>query len=254
MIATMSMTHHLPAAIAASHAPIGERWSPPYPSDRPTTVMRRGPVVALRQRPTIAVGSLAERSIVSGEHLVTARDEAGQGWWIPAEAVWSDADSSRYPEHPRPIGLATAGGRESALLKGLSDRLGWEAVAELERGGDLPAAGELSDLARDDLVFLDGRLDHDVPTVLVLGSDVLRWGAGSTWDGALRRAMYGDDADTDAATELVDVSTMLARSDLAVTAVDLDTPLLRRAGIVRCSVQLVASNGAVRSWDAPLVN
>jgi hypothetical protein len=223
------------------------------PSARPTTVVRRGPVVALRQRHAIALGSLADRSVVTGDRLVTAHDEVGQAWWIPADAVWSDADRHGHPEHPRPIGLATAATRDAALMKGLSDRLGWEAVLEFERGRDLPMASALAEYAKPDTVFLDGRLNHDVPTVVVLGTDTVRWGAASTWYGAMRRALYGDDATVDIVSEFTELRALLAKHDLAVTAVDLDTPLLQRAGIIRCSVQIISCNGAVRPWDAPLV-
>lgn len=236
-------------------APVGDRWAnAPRPSAQPTTVVRRGPVVALRQRQAIALGSLADRSIVTGDRLVTAHDQVGQAWWIPAEAVWSDAGQRGHPEHPRPIGLATAATRESALVKGLSDRLGWEAVLEFERGRDLPIASALSDFATPNAVLLDGRLEHDVPTVVVLGRETVRWGAASTWYGAMRRALYGDDSGVDAIGEFSQLCELLAKSELAVAAVDLDTPLLQRAGIIRCSVQIVAGNASVRSWDADLVN
>jgi hypothetical protein len=235
--------------------PIGERLSPaPRPTAQPTTVVHRGPVVALRQRPAIALGCLAERSIVTGDRLVTAHDEVGQAWWIPADAVWSDAERRGYPEHPRPIGLATAASREAALIKGLSDRLGWEAVLEFERGHDLPVASELAESVGPNTVVLDGRLDHDVPTVVVLGSETVRWGAACSWDGAMQRALYGDDASVDVAEEFAELCALLGKSELAIAAVDLDTPLLNSAGIVRCSVQIVAGNASVRAWDANLVN
>ena len=146
-----------------------------------------------------------------------------------------------HPEHPLPVGLATAATRDGALIAGLSDRLGWEAVLEFERGTDLPRAEALADFTDENVVILDGRLGHDVPTVVVLGRDMVRWGAGSTWYGAMRRAMYGDDGNPDVGQELPELCAMLARSGLGVAAVDLDSPLLRRAGIARCSVQIVVS-------------
>ncbi len=111
--------------------------------------------------------------------------------------MWSDADGSEHPEHPRPIGLATAPTREAALVKGVSDRLGWEAVLEFERGADLPKASAVTDSSGANAIVLDGRLDHDVPTVVVLAADTMRWGAGSTWNGAMRRALYGEDPAAD---------------------------------------------------------
>lgn len=213
--------------------------NPPRPTAKPVTVVRNGPVVALRQRPTLALGALAARTIVSGDRLVTAHDEAGQASWIPAEVVWSDADTAGRLENPFAVGLATAPSRPRALVAGLSDRLGWEAVLEFERGRELPLATALADAAGDNLVILDGRLDHDVPTVVVLGPDLVRWGAASTWHGAMRRALYGDDGSLDLGHELPELCVMLGGSGLGMAAVDLDSPLLRRAGIARCSVQLV---------------
>lgn len=223
-------------------APSDVRPIPPRPTAKPVTVVRNGPVVALRQRPTVALGALAARTVVNGDRLVTAHDEAGRASWIPAEVVWSDADTAGRLEHPYAVGLATAPSRTRALVAGLSDRLGWEAVLEFERGRELPPATALADAAGDNLVILDGRLDHDVPTVVVLGPDMIRWGAASTWHGALRRALYSDDGSLDLGHELPELCAMLAESGLGVAAVDLDSPLLRRAGIARCSVQLVAAS------------
>jgi len=238
---TMSMTL-TPERTSVRKAPTRDlRSSPPRPTARPVTVVRNGPVVALRQRSTIALGALSARTAARGDRLVTAHDQAGHAWWIPADVVWSDADGASHPERPFAVGLATAPTRERALLAGLSDRLGWEAVLEFERGRDLPAATALDDFTDDNVVVLDGRLDHDVPTVVVLGRDMVRWGAGATWHGAMRRAMYGDDGSLDLGHELPDVCGLLARGGLGVAAVDLDSPLLRRAGIARCSVQIVSN-------------
>ena len=209
-----------------------------------------GPVVAIRQLAAIALGSLAERGVLTGDRLVAAHDVAGHSWWIPADAVWSDADTPYQPEHPRPIGLATAGTREAALVKGMSDRLGWEAVLEFERGADLPDATTVVASARANAIVLDGRLDHDVPTVVILAADTMRWGAGATWDGAMRRALYGEDPLVDPADELDSLSQLLAADGLAVASVDLGTPRLGAAGVVRRSVQIVTGDAAVRSWDA----
>ncbi len=213
------------------------------PADAPALVARRGPVVALRQRPVVALGALLERSTIAGERLVTAHDVAGRACWIPADAVWSDADNSERPQRPRPVGLATAPTRERALGVGISDRLGWEAVLAFERGEQLPSveaeAGRETSGDHDRLVVLDGRLGHDVPTVVVLGDDFVRWGAAATWSTAVHRALYGDDGSIAVERELADITAILARDGLDLATVDLGTALLRRAGVIRCSVQLV---------------
>jgi hypothetical protein len=108
--------------------------------------------------------------------MVIAYDLAGQRWWLPAAAVWADADASSRPDHPCPVGLATASDRATAIIAGLSDRLGWEAVFEFGRKV-LPAAPVVE--APERLVVLDGRVGHDVPTVVALGDDILRWGPES---------------------------------------------------------------------------
>jgi hypothetical protein len=227
----------------------------PVDSHRPArrgqavTLRRQAEVVALRQRQAVALGCLASRTAVSGDRLVSAEDDAGHLWWIPAGAVWSDADADSHPEHPHPVGLAMAASRGAALVKGLSDRLGWEAVLELERG-DLPVAEGVGTPLLANAIVLDGRLGHEVPTVIVLAAETVRWGAASTWDAALRRALYGDDAEVDPVAELGDLCELLG-DDLGVASVDLGTPVLGDAGVVRCSVQLVVGNATVRSWDAP---
>lgn len=255
VVLTMSITSTI-APLERPHVPAsGSRWSsPPPPTALPTTMLRSGPVVALRELDTITPGGLLERLYVRNDLLVTAQDQAGHTWWIPAEAVWLDVDGPGHPEHPRSIGLATATSRERATVAGLSDRLGWEAVKAFERGDDLPPAIAVTEPVPSDVVVLDGRLAHDVPTVVVMGADFVRWAAGSTWDGAVRRALYGDDGNPNLAAELSQMVDLLAVRSLGIVAVDLDTPLLRRAGIVRCSVQLVASNGSGRAWYAPTVD
>jgi len=228
---------------------------PPSPSVVPTLVVGEGPVVALRQRAVIAMGALLERAEIDSPRLVSAVDLAGQAWWIPADAVWSDAAESSQPQHPRPTGLATGRTRESAFLAGVSDRLGWEAVLEYQRGCDLPTLEGALVSGADDLVVLDGRLGHDIPTVVIVSQDTVRWAAGATWAGALHRGLYGDDGNGDDREELATLIQLLARRSIAVVAVDLATPLIRAAGVVRYSVQLLAPDDETgRPWDAPSVD
>ncbi len=221
---------------------------PPLAASRPATMWDRGSVVALRRRQVIALGGLVERDVVVADRLVTAQDVAGENWWVPAHAVWSDGETGRQ-ETPRPIGLAVAASRPAAMIKGLSERLGWEAVLEFDQRGDLPVATAVGTAGRDAIV-LDGRLGHDVPTVIVLGADTIRWGAASTWPGAVRRALFGEDSHADPVGELDTLAHLLRGAGLAVASVDLGTPRLNAAGIDRCSVQLLAGDAAVRSWDA----
>jgi hypothetical protein len=211
-------------------------------ADAPALVVRTTHVVALRHRPVVALGALSDRTTIEGERLVSAQDATGGACWIPAGAVWSDAEDADHPQHPRPVGLATALTPERALSAGLSDRLGWEAVLHFERGSYLPVVdtAAVGDRASDDdrLVVLAGRLGHDVPTVVVLGADLVRWGAAATWATAVHRALYGDDGSLAVEEELADVVDTLRKARLGVVGVDLGTSLLRRANVVRWSVQL----------------
>ena len=168
--------------------------------------------------------------------------------------MWSDADESTDPQHPRPVGLATARTRDGALLTGISDRLGWEALQAWERGYDLPLIDGVLNSGADDLVVLDGRIGHDVPTIVILGQGTARWGAGATWANAVHRALYGDDGRIGDAAEVDTVVELLDRAGLGVVSVDLATPLIRNAGVVRYSVQLVANDDPGRRWDAPTVD
>ena len=114
-------------------------WSrPPAPTALPTIVVGDGPVVALRRRPVVALGSLVDRVTLDAPRLVSAVDLRGRSWWIPAAAVWSDADGDEQPQRPWAIGLAAGRSWEVAMLAGLSDRLGWEANLARECGRELP--------------------------------------------------------------------------------------------------------------------
>jgi hypothetical protein len=229
--------------------------SRPAPSDLPALVSVDGPVVPLRRRAAIALGGLGGRIGAGGRSLVMVHDLTGAAWWIPTGAVWSDSGRTRQrPEVPQPIGLSSsASSAEEALLAGLSDRLGWEALHAFEGGADLPVLD--TSIARNGTVVLDGRLAHNVPTVVVLGEHVLRWGAGSTWERALQRAMYRTSNGPTPAAELDRIAVTLEGVGVTVASVDMGTALLRRAGVFRRSVQLVAgSDDAGRAWDANRVH
>jgi hypothetical protein len=200
-----------------------------------------GTVVALRQGRVIGPGQLHARDLVEGTRLVGADDLDGTSWWIPALAAWCDGEDTDAPEHPRRIGLTTAADQGTAIVQGLSDRLGWEAVAHLDQGRLLPELPLGTELDPDHFALLDGRLGHDVPTVVVVGADLTCWGAASTWERALHRAIYGAGAVGTPPGELAMLVAALADADLCPVSVDLGSPRLREHGIVRCSVQLLAT-------------
>ena len=80
--------HHPSTATEAFPAPA---------ADAPALVVRSNHLVALRQRPVVALGALLDRATIAGERLVTADDLTGRAYWIPAAAVWSDADDAERP-------------------------------------------------------------------------------------------------------------------------------------------------------------
>jgi hypothetical protein len=241
------MTMTTAAHRAIDHA---RTWSGPGRATAlPSIVVDDRALIAFRRRRVVALGALASRHELDGERLVSAYDLSERPWWVPAAAVWSDADRDGRPEHPWHVGLATDTSWHRAVLSGLSDRLGWEAKRALDRGLALPRLNEVEHGVRG--TVWDGRLGHEVPTVVITSDNVERWGAGTTADSARRRALYGDQGTTDAARQLADMELVLATSGIDVGVVDLATPLMTRAGVARVSVQLLAStHDPVRRWDA----
>lgn len=233
----------------------------------------RGPAATVTDGPdgvraVFTAGGLGTRTTHAarhGEPLVSARDITGGSWRIAAAAVWADVpdgdvgDHDQRPVHPHAVGLAVGSSWPGALLTGLSDRLGWEAVAGLaadsDPGNRLPGlSGAIrAELLEDpacaavargnDVQLLDGRCTA-VPTVVITGDGVLRWGAGATWAAALQRALFGDAAVPNRAmsceVELHSLAAELAIDGIEVVGVDLGTPTLGAAGITRLSAQLVA--------------
>jgi len=233
-----------------------QAWSrPPSPTFQPTIVVGDGPVVALRRRSVVALGSLDERIMLDTPRLVSAHDLTGRAWWVPAATVWSDADGDEQPQRPWAIGLASGRSWEVAVLAGLSDRLGWEANVARERGRELPVLSDVGVSYRDGATVYDGRLGHDVPTVVVVRDSVALWGAGSTFAAAHHRALFGDHGSVGHPGELDMLGDSLALAGLDVVAVDLGTPLIKRAGVQRLSIQLMApSHEPGRPWDAEPMN
>jgi hypothetical protein len=200
-------------------------------------VQRRGSVVALHQRPTIALGGLGERALVSGQRQVQAVDARHTTCWVDAAGVWSDGESE-LPRQISSIGLSSGTDWDVALISGISDRLGWEAAKAWEDGLDLPAAPFLDDLTPDNLELLDGRLGHQVPTVVAVSETSVRWGAGATWEIARGRAMFG--YWTFEKSELAVIDAILAGSRLGIAAVDVSSAALSANKISRVSVQLTS--------------
>lgn len=220
------------------------RWGahPPVRTSGPTLMPTGGSVIALRRRRAVALGGLIGHATAAGANLVSATDLRGHNWWIPASTVWCDADDTLQPQLPRPIGLSMGASTQRAVLAGISDRLGWEAVGELERRRELPIVDPDLQVGSQQVTAYDGRLDHGVPTVVLVGEDTVRWGAGATWDAAVRRATYGDEPSLTETAELDLLAALLADQGLDIACVDLGTALLRGAGIVRCSVQLLSAD------------
>jgi len=231
-------SHLLERPSASAGTAVSARLAGPA---RGTRLRTGGTVVALRHGRVVGLGGLVDHAVVDGSRLVPAEEPDGTSWWIPAAAVWCDGESTDAAEHPRRIGLATGTSVAGAVVQGLSDRLGWEAVCHLEAGHDLPALEPASDLDPEHFVVLDGRLGHDVPTVVVVGAELTCWGAGSTWAQAFHRAIYGVGAADAVSGELTALITTLAEADLRPVTVDLGSPRLRQHGIVRVSVQLLSA-------------
>jgi hypothetical protein len=219
------------------HAP--SHASPRRLADVPALLDGGGAATVLRRRAIVPAGTLGSGASFAGRRLVGARDLHDAPWWIPATAIWSDAEEQERPEHPWHVGLAHDRSWSRAVLTGLSARLGHEARLAHERGEELT---QVHGVGPDgSATVYDGRLGHDVPTVHIVSDHVTRSGAGVTMDSAYRRALFGDQgiAEADIARELADMQLVLADAGLHVAVVDLGTDMLRKAGFARVSVQLM---------------
>ena len=152
--------------------------------------------------------------------------------------MWSDVDVDGRGEHPWRIGLAHGDSSHMAMLAGLSDRLGWEASVARRHGCRLPVVEGIGTGHTDDTVVYDGRLGHDVPTVLVVSDRATFWGAGATLAGAYHRALYSDRGELGCRGELDELGEILAAAGVEVVAVDLATAVMSERGLHRVSVQL----------------
>ena len=174
-------------------------------------------------------------------------------WWLPAAAVWVDAEAGTQPDHPRPAGLATGRDRVAAITAGLSDRLGWEAVLEFDRGRE-PGPGARRERPRAP--------DRARRACRPRGPD--RRHAGRRHREMGRRGHLGAGAPPggvrprcrrDASVhELKQMSERLGRDGLAIATVDLATPLLARSGIFRYLRPTGGCDAVGRRWDARPMN
>jgi hypothetical protein len=221
--------HALPELLVPAARPA--RHDPATP-----VVQRHGQVVPLHHRPAIALGGLCDRVQVNGQRQIAAVDTRGASCFVDAAAVWTDGEHT-HPTQLAPIGLASSSCRDTALITGISDRIGWEAAKAWEDGLDLPTAPFLDHQANSRLVLLDGRLGHQLPTVVAVSETSVRWGAGATWDAAAGRAMYGTGWPTDT-SELALIECILAGARLGIAAVDVGSALLTVNNLTRISVQI----------------
>ena len=98
------------------------------------------------------------------------------------------------------------------MLAGLSDRLGWEANAGPgARREPCPSWTTSAWTMGDGTTVYDGRLGHDIPTVVVVRDAVALWGAGSTFAAAYHRALFGDHGTVGPTGELDDAAGLLDR-------------------------------------------
>lgn len=156
-------------------------------------------------------------------------------------ATSSSADRPTARGAAQPFGTATAERPGEAILQGLSDRLGWEAVVAWQAGA---ALSNLECANVGTAQVLDGRLGHEVPTVVVVGAHTVRWGAGSTWQRAIDRAV--ESTPTPSAererSELSDVTAALAEGGFGLGVVDVTSTALHAAGLFRCCVELLVGD------------
>ena len=187
-----------------------------------------GPAAASRGGPGFA---RRPRSPLDAPRLVSAVDLVGRSWWIPAEAVWSDADGDapapasvgdRPGHRPQPGGRHARRPERPARLGGRRWLGTWAASC--------PSSTASASATADGAVVYDGRLGHDVPTVVVV-TGLRRPG------GPVRRSprpTTGRCSATTAASATPASWTCSARcspvAGLDVVAVDLGTPVFNRVG------------------------
>jgi hypothetical protein len=221
--------------------PVAPLSTPAPPQRHRPEVHGHGRVVPLHSLPTIAHGGLAEQRTASAGRQTPAVTLDGSRVWVDAGAVWADA---RHPE-PRQliaVGVASADTHDAAVLGGLCHRLGHEAMLAREQV-ELPPAPIAG--AGQQLTLLDGRLGHEVPTVVAVGPGKVRWGAGGTWESARGRALFGSgwparDGELDQMVE------QLAMAGVGVALAEIGTSKLAALGVHRVAVQLTHRDTAGR--------
>ena len=195
------------------------------------------PCAGVRSSPWDA---LVERDRLDSPRLVSAVDLGGRAWWIPAAAVWSDADGDAQPQHPRAIGLAAGRSREVAVLAGLSDRLGLG-------GQRRPGSAAASCPSWTASASTTGTARSSTTAASVTTSRPWSW-SGTPWPcGApgrrsprrYHRALFGDHGHRrPRPVSWTMLRRLLDRRGLDVVAVDLGTPADRAGRCGALSVQL----------------
>ena len=150
---------------------------------------------------------------IDGERLVTADDLTGRAYWIPADAVWSDADHAERPQHPRPVGLATAR-HAGAGVRSRAQRPARLGGRPRLRAGRSPAAGR-DGAGAGRRRRPPGRARRPAgarrPDRGRARRRLRPLGGGGDLVDRVHRALYGDDGSIAVERELAEITTALRR-------------------------------------------
>lgn len=222
--------------------------TPPDHSDRASSAIV--PAKTMRRGHLLRLGALTGQASSQGWRSEIGDDLDDELWTVGANQLWSPADPAVRSTDATGGDVVVAGQRERAIMHGLSDRLGREAVLAWEGGAELPC---VHGVCERPVRVLDGRLGHHVETVVVIGERSVCWGAGSSWARAVDRAIYSPRASGgDDRAELGLIVAELAASGIGVWVVDVGTTTLRAAGVFRCCVHLIGWADAVEASGALL--
>ena len=165
--ARTSTTRTAVVAPAAADASCRRSSSATGRSSRCAHAYRRGP----RRRSAERVASTAPR-------LVSAADLARRSWWIPAAAVWSDADGDEQPQHPWPSAWPPIAAGRSPCSPASATASAGRPTSPASAGGRCPCCdGHRRRPATAPPSTTAGSATTSRPCVVV-GDAVVRWGAG----------------------------------------------------------------------------